>query len=261
MPLARSREGRMFCCACQADVVPAGSARGARPNAATGRTATGGTRAPPNSNSETPLTPESRANASAGTVVAVRGGTGGSGCGTTQSTALSVSAALGEKLLQGWTLLDRTCRMCSTPLLRSSTGALLCVQCVGANNGSRVASGTQPPAVTAPATRAHLMPPPRMSSPRTSMPCALLPAPPVSGATPAVAPGTAPVLDVGGGDNTFVELCAAEAAVVATMATLRSGLAARRDIEGITAVLRAIREAAATVEQLRKARACVLASN
>jgi uncharacterized Zn finger protein (UPF0148 family) len=39
------------------------------------------------------------------------------------------AAALGEKLLQGWTMLQDACARCSTPLLRDSIGTLLCVTC------------------------------------------------------------------------------------------------------------------------------------
>jgi uncharacterized Zn finger protein (UPF0148 family) len=39
------------------------------------------------------------------------------------------AAALGEKLLQGWTMLQDSCARCSTPLLRDNHGSLLCVTC------------------------------------------------------------------------------------------------------------------------------------
>jgi uncharacterized Zn finger protein (UPF0148 family) len=55
------------------------------------------------------------------------------------------SLSLGEKLLQGWTLLQESCARCSTPLLRDVSGTLLCVTCTmhrdpddigGCKNGS-----------------------------------------------------------------------------------------------------------------------------
>eukprot|EP00171_Calliarthron_tuberculosum_P002577 IDg2577t1 len=262
MPLARSRQGRIYCCACQADVVAAtstgapqtGTASRASPVVTTPRSV-----AENPSSLPTPDAPAAPAPNPAGTVIAVRGGTSG-GAGAT-STALSVSAALGEKLLQGWTMLNRSCTTCATPLLRSAAGALLCVRC--ASTSAAVGAGgraapTAPPAVPAPPPRAHLLAPPRAAGAPRPMSCALLPATPGSAAVQT--PGTVPLTLAGNGEQTFAELCAAEAAVVSTMSTLRAGLANRRDVEGLTAIMRGIREAAATIEQLRKARACVIAN-
>lgn len=40
-----------------------------------------------------------------------------------------ISAALGQKMLQGWAMLDAYCPVCNTPLVRSRDGRLFCVGC------------------------------------------------------------------------------------------------------------------------------------
>lgn len=47
-----------------------------------------------------------------------------------------VSTAMGEKLLQGWTMLQDACETCGTPLLRNSSGTLLCVLCSSQRAGA-----------------------------------------------------------------------------------------------------------------------------
>lgn len=227
MPLARSREGRVYCCACQANIVPAAEASEPEPESTAGRTSPLAASAPSSS-------------ADPGTVVAVRGGSSGAGLSNTGGE-LSVPNA-GDKVLQGWTRTNRTCATCATPLLRSPTGALLCVQCASSPPTAAPASNvaSQAPPLPAPQARAQL-PAPR---PDAHSPL-LLTAPDAA----AMGANT---------DSTYAELCAAEQAVVAALRTLRAGLPMRRDVDGIASIVRAIRDAAATIEQLRRARSSVL---
>lgn len=94
MPLARSRDGRVTCTACATDIPAAPS-------------------------SSSPTSAPTHTEPSTAVVVP----------SSARRPQVSVSAILGEKLLQGWTMLSDSCARCSTPLLRDASGTLLCVSC------------------------------------------------------------------------------------------------------------------------------------
>ncbi len=242
MPLARSRAGRVYCSACKVDVRMSSSQPVPAEQPAEEPT------------TEAPTLSEAQTGTRSDGIIAVRSG----------STVPDVSTALTEKLLEGWTLLNTVCSTCNTPLLRSRTGALLCVRCaaVGAA-AAAAASNTLPPtaaqaqpAIMGPSARASLPPPRSSDEPRNSR----LPHRPVRLGLPE------PELwqdhrqcdDVL--DPTYMELCKSETAVVAALRTLREGLDERRDVNGISVLVNAIGDCAATIEKLRNARARVLSN-
>lgn len=110
MPLARSRQGRVLCCNCRADVVSNSQGSGQL-------TAPPAPPAPRSANSEDD-TPSS-----------------GTERGVTHRAVVArpardaTSAAMCEKLLQGWTMLNSCCEVCATPLLRDDADHVVCVVC------------------------------------------------------------------------------------------------------------------------------------
>lgn len=121
MPLARSRSNRVICTSCGLDVVRAAAA-------------------PAQSTEEQPKAEE------------VDRATNGPCNSTAVVPARGVlndaaSAAVGEKLLQGWTLLEESCGNCGLPLLRDVAGLVVCVVCqrnaAGQASGSDVRRATE----------------------------------------------------------------------------------------------------------------------
>lgn len=99
MPLARSRSGRVMCTSCGLDVVtaPAGSSAPQQPKSEDDEV--------PNGPSSAVVVPAWRPNNDA------------------------LSTAIGDKLLQGWTMMNESCEDCNLPLLRDLRGRMLCVGC------------------------------------------------------------------------------------------------------------------------------------
>lgn len=60
---------------------------------------------------------------------ALASGATGDGGGGRRAGGAAVSQVLGEKLLQGWTMLDASCVTCGTPLMSDARGTVLCVVC------------------------------------------------------------------------------------------------------------------------------------
>eukprot|EP00178_Gracilaria_changii_P019282 TRINITY_DN559_c0_g1_i3.p6 TRINITY_DN559_c0_g1~~TRINITY_DN559_c0_g1_i3.p6 ORF type:complete len:305 (+),score=71.51 TRINITY_DN559_c0_g1_i3:4062-4976(+) len=142
MPLARSRQGRVVCCNCRADVVtqlpralplslPAPTPNGEAPrtdvdheHAADGPTTIAAAAAATEATGAATIDRASRAQPSRAddTLEAANN--------TTRSGAEAVSTALGDKLLEGWTMLSSACSTCGTPLMRDPrNGNVLCVVC------------------------------------------------------------------------------------------------------------------------------------
>lgn len=251
MPLAKSRDGRVMCCACNADVVdsPPAASGSASTSAGAGPSGTAGSAAAASASTvggdETPPPPADPATPpAAGGVVAVHG------------SRQTVSAALGEKLLQGWTMLEQACATCGTPLLRSASGTVMCVQC--ASVGAAGAGAPRPASsLPGPPARPQLPAPPPVSVGRRAVPLArALPAPGPSRTEAGAGAGvrTSVPVDVGVDADTYNELGLAEQAAVAAMRALRESLGGRRDVEGIASVLRGMREAADTITAVRRAR-------
>lgn len=117
MPLARSRSNRVLCTSCGLDVVAAAAAAPSRPT-------------------EQPK-PEQEDREDRAT---------NGPCSTAIVPARRVlsdaaSAAVGDKLLQGWTMLEETCGNCTLPLLRDVGGRVVCVACQ--RDAPPQASGTE----------------------------------------------------------------------------------------------------------------------
>ena len=96
MPLARSRSGRVVCCSCGLDVVSRAATEEGKTEEADGAREVSHAIVP---------------------------------AGRSQRDAMSVR--LGEKLLQGWTMLEEACERCALPLLREGSGRVVCVGCEG----------------------------------------------------------------------------------------------------------------------------------
>lgn len=138
MPLARSRAGRVVCTSCGLDVVLASASAIAAP-----RDDAKGESDPepqPEQQPEQQDEEQERApNGMAGAVVVP------AASARNQRLTDAASAALGEKLLQGWTMLDAACERCGLPLLRDDARRVVCVGCqrdsgsVGAGGGGATA--------------------------------------------------------------------------------------------------------------------------
>lgn len=120
MPLARSRSNRVICTSCGLDVVTA---------AAT----------PAQSTEERPKAEELDR--------ATNGPCSSTAVVPARDASEAASAAVGEKLLQGWTMLDESCRNCGLPLLKDAGGLVVCVGCQrdasGQASGSDVGMTTE----------------------------------------------------------------------------------------------------------------------
>lgn len=258
IPLARSREGLLYCCGCRSNIsaVPEDNVND------TASASNSNNNAEP---TEDPLTDETNSNTpnadtgrggGSNSIVAIRGG-------TDTGSELSVSTALGEKLLQGWTLLNTTCQICNTPLLRAQSGTLLCVQCATDGAAAAAASATpaSTPALPAPQARPSLPPP---GDNRTE---SIMPAPAgtrgnnsnnnarsnehgYDHAREGTRESTLHTTD----DATYLELVRSEEAVVYSMREMRSALASRRDVDGKAAIICSLGDAARTIEALRSTR-------
>lgn len=132
MPLMRSREGRVVCCSCRADIVSRNrnennnteQANGTHENEKNEKNDEDEEVKEKDNDNPTsasvPVVPiiESRAIVPAHSINNHRA-----------VTRDGMSAALGDKLLQGWTLLQDNCNNCGTPLIRNNSGMITCVGC------------------------------------------------------------------------------------------------------------------------------------
>lgn len=241
MPLARSREGRVTCCSCQLDVV---NAPDGVPSTGSGSGTDSDTQAPATnaadvhqSDTRQNRSEEERPAESSPThVVAVRSG-------PSTRTSGSLSAALGEKLLQGWTMVNRACTTCATPLLRSSSGALLCVSCAGG------ASSAQAQNQNDTLHTGRSLPGPNA---RPRLPQA-----------PVAAHAQLPQFVPSGEGNSAVgtveeELRCTEMAAVQTLRSLRESLVTTGDVERLRSIVKALRETVELIEAVQRARRALL---
>lgn len=118
MPLARSRSGRVVCTSCGLDVVLASASPDVAPPEDTKDDAAAHAR--DEAREEDDRVPNGMAGAVVVPAARAR---------DQRLTRDAASAALGEKLLQGWTMLDAACERCGLPLLRDDARRVVCVGC------------------------------------------------------------------------------------------------------------------------------------
>lgn len=249
MPLARSRDGRVTCTACATDIPTAPSS---------------------SSPSSTPALPHTEPSTAVVVPTPAR------------RPQVSVSATLGEKLLQGWTMLSDSCARCATPLLRDANGTLLCVSCSperasdapppppphagpspgpgsevartngGGSSGGQIARGvhgrvSRDVAAAAAATVRGADDAGDAGGGRAhAHPLSALPAPPLEGEMT----GTWRLAQ---SDGARAELEASEAAVLSILSRLRARAQEVRDVPAALAVCEAIGAAAEALRKIREA--------
>lgn len=148
MPLARSRSNQVICTSCGLQGTPQGTPQGAHerssqapshapsqqipdtPHDQAHETA----RATSERETNEPKLEDHRTNGPSTAIVPVR-----------RPPVDAMSAAVGEKLLQGWTMLERMCGECHLPFLRDVNDRVICVGCTGGPSGAQpLSNGAQP---------------------------------------------------------------------------------------------------------------------
>lgn len=166
MPLMRSRQGRVVCCTCRADIVTTQDAtprsngpttpvtdatdtslRNGPPTAAKADVDPHGDKpsvtkegAKADAQEDALVTKDATTTRTEGTSDSVKTPIAdsraivattpaGRGAAAERTARDAMSAALGDKLLAGWTLLAESCAQCATPLVGNTDGRVQCVAC------------------------------------------------------------------------------------------------------------------------------------